>query len=151
MILDRPALRRRKERRLRERATGEVLVLNDSRQRLDRGALRAMLPLLAAPQVGCVTGNLVLEGGAGSGQNVEINARLQAFGKYLMARPALGAPGFPIDDDSVRVWRIRVESQHVETGVEQVIANRRDERKLGQAMGRQMIEGGRLEMAPPYA
>jgi cellulose synthase/poly-beta-1,6-N-acetylglucosamine synthase-like glycosyltransferase len=46
--------------RMRERATGEVLLITDARQPLDRGALRALMGLLAAPQVGCVTGNLVL-------------------------------------------------------------------------------------------
>jgi poly-beta-1,6-N-acetyl-D-glucosamine synthase len=53
--------------RMREQATGEVLVITDSRQPLDRTALRALLSLLGAPEVGCVTGNLVLEGSAGSG------------------------------------------------------------------------------------
>jgi cellulose synthase/poly-beta-1,6-N-acetylglucosamine synthase-like glycosyltransferase len=53
--------------RMRERATGEVLVITDARQPLDRSALRALLALLAVPQVGCVTGNLVLDGSAGSG------------------------------------------------------------------------------------
>jgi cellulose synthase/poly-beta-1,6-N-acetylglucosamine synthase-like glycosyltransferase len=53
--------------RMRERATGEVLVITDARQPLDRAALRSLLSLLAAPQVGCVTGNLVLDGSAGSG------------------------------------------------------------------------------------
>jgi len=53
--------------RMREHANGEVLVITDARQPLDHGALRALLDLLAAPQVGCVTGNLVLEGSAGSG------------------------------------------------------------------------------------
>jgi cellulose synthase/poly-beta-1,6-N-acetylglucosamine synthase-like glycosyltransferase len=53
--------------RMRERATGEVLVITDARQTLDPGALRALLSLLAAPEVGCVTGNLVLDGAEGSG------------------------------------------------------------------------------------
>jgi cellulose synthase/poly-beta-1,6-N-acetylglucosamine synthase-like glycosyltransferase len=53
--------------RMRELATCEVLLLTDMRQSVSPGALRAMLRLLAAPQVGCVTGNLVLEGDAGSG------------------------------------------------------------------------------------
>ncbi len=53
--------------RMRERATGEVLVITDARQPLDRAALRALLGLLAVPQVGCVTGNLVLAGSAASG------------------------------------------------------------------------------------
>jgi cellulose synthase/poly-beta-1,6-N-acetylglucosamine synthase-like glycosyltransferase len=53
--------------RMREQATGEVLVITDARQSLDPGALRALLSLLAAPEVGCVTGNLVLDGAEGSG------------------------------------------------------------------------------------
>ena len=53
--------------RMREQATGEVLVITDARQTLDPGALRALLSLLAAPEVGCVTGNLVLDGAEGSG------------------------------------------------------------------------------------
>lgn len=53
--------------RMRELATGEVLVITDARQPLDRGALRALVSLLGTPEVGCVTGNLVLTGGAGSG------------------------------------------------------------------------------------
>lgn len=48
-------------------ATGEVLVITDARQPVDSGALRALLSLLAAPEVGCVTGNLVLDGAQGSG------------------------------------------------------------------------------------
>jgi poly-beta-1,6-N-acetyl-D-glucosamine synthase len=53
--------------RMREQATGEVLVITDARQPVDSGALRALLSLLAAPEVGCVTGNLVLDGAEGSG------------------------------------------------------------------------------------
>jgi poly-beta-1,6-N-acetyl-D-glucosamine synthase len=53
--------------RMREQVTGEVLVITDSRQPVDRAALRALVSLLGAPEVGCVTGNLVLEGSAGSG------------------------------------------------------------------------------------
>ena len=50
-----------------EQARGEVLLLTDARQPVEPGALRAMLTLLADPLVGCVTGNLRLEGPAGSG------------------------------------------------------------------------------------
>jgi cellulose synthase/poly-beta-1,6-N-acetylglucosamine synthase-like glycosyltransferase len=53
--------------RMRERATGEVIVITDARQAIDRGALRALLRLLSAPQVGCVTGNLVLAGARAAG------------------------------------------------------------------------------------
>jgi cellulose synthase/poly-beta-1,6-N-acetylglucosamine synthase-like glycosyltransferase len=53
--------------RMREAATGEVLLLTDVRQPLDRRALRALCDRLADPSVGCVSGNLVLQGAAGSG------------------------------------------------------------------------------------
>lgn len=53
--------------RMCELAAGDVIVITDARQPLDPGALRALVRLLSAPEVGCVTGNLVLEGGAGSG------------------------------------------------------------------------------------
>lgn len=50
-----------------ERARGELLFLTDARQRLDPGALRALVGAMSDPNVGCATGNLVLEGNAGSG------------------------------------------------------------------------------------
>jgi cellulose synthase/poly-beta-1,6-N-acetylglucosamine synthase-like glycosyltransferase len=51
--------------RLRSHATGEILLMTDVRQRLAPGALRALLRPLADPEVGCVSGSLVLEGGGG--------------------------------------------------------------------------------------
>jgi cellulose synthase/poly-beta-1,6-N-acetylglucosamine synthase-like glycosyltransferase len=53
--------------RLAEAARGEVLLLTDVRQPLDPGATAQMVERLADPRVACVTGNLVLEGAAGSG------------------------------------------------------------------------------------
>jgi len=53
--------------RMRQEATGEVLLITDARQPLERVALRALVELLADPSVGCVTGNLVLDGEAASG------------------------------------------------------------------------------------
>jgi cellulose synthase/poly-beta-1,6-N-acetylglucosamine synthase-like glycosyltransferase len=53
--------------RMRDAAKGEVLLLTDSRQPLAPGALRALLDQLADPTVGCVTGNLVLQGETGAG------------------------------------------------------------------------------------
>jgi cellulose synthase/poly-beta-1,6-N-acetylglucosamine synthase-like glycosyltransferase len=53
--------------RMREAARGEVLLITDARQPLAPGALRALLDVLADPGVGCVTGNLILRGDAGSG------------------------------------------------------------------------------------
>ena len=52
---------------MRAAATGEVLLMTDVRQPLVPGALRALVRKLVDPKVGCVSGNLVLEGSAGSG------------------------------------------------------------------------------------
>jgi poly-beta-1,6-N-acetyl-D-glucosamine synthase len=52
---------------LREMAVGEVLVLTDVRQTFAPNALRELVDHLADPKVGCVSGNLVLDGEAGSG------------------------------------------------------------------------------------
>src|SRR5436190_1378903 len=48
-------------------AAGELLLLNDVRQPLSGGAVRALAHALEDPDVGCATGNLVLAGGAPSG------------------------------------------------------------------------------------
>ena len=53
--------------RMADEAHGEVLLLTDARQPVAPGALRAMLAGLADPAVGCVTGNLQLQGTAASG------------------------------------------------------------------------------------
>lgn len=53
--------------RLAEQARGEVLLFTDLRQPLNRQATAELVQRLADPQVGCVSGNLVLEGAAGSG------------------------------------------------------------------------------------
>lgn len=53
--------------RMRAQARGEVLLITDARQPLAPGALRALLDVLGDLGVGCVTGNLVLQGSAGSG------------------------------------------------------------------------------------
>ncbi len=50
---------------LRRAATGEVLLMTDVRQRLSPTALRALLEPLADPDVGCVSGTLVLDGETG--------------------------------------------------------------------------------------
>jgi biofilm PGA synthesis N-glycosyltransferase PgaC len=52
---------------MRAAARGQVLLITDARQPLAPGALRALLDVLGDLGVGCVTGNLVLEGSAGSG------------------------------------------------------------------------------------
>ena len=52
---------------LRKQARGEVLLMTDVRQRFEPSALRKLVRHLADPSVGCVSGNLVLEGDAGSG------------------------------------------------------------------------------------
>ena len=50
-----------------EQAVGEVVVFCDVRQRLDRGALRAIVPLFADPEVGVVSGELSISGNEGPG------------------------------------------------------------------------------------
>jgi poly-beta-1,6-N-acetyl-D-glucosamine synthase len=52
---------------MREKARGEVLLLTDARQPLEPQSLRALVRHFADPSVGCVSGNLVLDGDAGSG------------------------------------------------------------------------------------
>ena len=66
---------RREERRgkpsalnlMRGEARGEVLLMTDVRQPLDPGALRTLVAPLADAGVGCVSGNLLLEGEGGAG------------------------------------------------------------------------------------
>ncbi len=53
--------------RLRAEARGEVLLMTDVRQPLERGCLRALARRLASPAVGCVSGNLVLPTTLGAG------------------------------------------------------------------------------------
>jgi cellulose synthase/poly-beta-1,6-N-acetylglucosamine synthase-like glycosyltransferase len=52
---------------MRAAARGEVLLMNDARQPLEPGALRALVAPLADASVGCVSGNLELAGEEGSG------------------------------------------------------------------------------------
>jgi len=52
---------------MRELATGEVLVLTDIRQPLSETAIRALVRELSDPDVGTVSGNLVLLGDTGAG------------------------------------------------------------------------------------
>src|SRR5262249_34185417 len=52
---------------MRQQARGEELLVTDARQPIRPQSLRAMVRHLADPSVGCVSGNLVLEGPAGSG------------------------------------------------------------------------------------
>ena len=50
-----------------QRARGEVVLFCDVRQRIDLDALRALVPAFADPQVGAVSGELVIEGDSGPG------------------------------------------------------------------------------------
>lgn len=53
--------------RLFAEARGEVLLMTDIRQTLAPGALRALVRELADPDIGCVSGSLVLRGETGAG------------------------------------------------------------------------------------
>lgn len=48
-------------------ATGDVIVFCDARQRIDPGAIRALVAPLADPKVGAVSGELFMEGDQGPG------------------------------------------------------------------------------------
>ncbi len=61
-----------------QRASGEVVVFCDARQRLDPGALRALVPHFADPQVGAVSGELMLEGSRGPGAYWAYEKRIRA-------------------------------------------------------------------------
>lgn len=52
---------------MKQEAKGEILLMTDARQPLAAGSLRALVQHFVDPTVGCVSGNLVLEGDAGSG------------------------------------------------------------------------------------
>ena len=50
-----------------ERATGDVLVFCDVRQRIDEKALKTLMPMLGDPEVGAVSGELSIESERGPG------------------------------------------------------------------------------------
>ncbi len=50
-----------------QRARGEIILFCDTRQRIDGRALRELVPLFADPQVGAVSGELIIEGDGGPG------------------------------------------------------------------------------------
>lgn len=76
---------------MRAVATGEVFLLVDVRQMLAPGAIRALVSALADPEVGTVSGNLVLEGSSGAGVYWKYEKAIrQAESRY---RGMLGATG----------------------------------------------------------
>jgi cellulose synthase/poly-beta-1,6-N-acetylglucosamine synthase-like glycosyltransferase len=52
--------------RMRAAATGDILLMMDARQPFETHALRELVDALADPEVGCVSGNLVLSGDRGA-------------------------------------------------------------------------------------
>ena len=79
------------------RATGDVLVMADARQRIDTGALRALLAPMADPEVGVVSGELVLTDGRGRecGEGVGLYWRYEKKVRALEAQvhSVIGATG----------------------------------------------------------
>jgi cellulose synthase/poly-beta-1,6-N-acetylglucosamine synthase-like glycosyltransferase len=95
-------------------ATGELLLMNDLRQPLSPNAVRDLAAALADPSVGCATGNLVLEGPAGSGaywryetwlrrQESRFRGVVGMTGPIAMARRKDLAP-LPVDTILDDVW-----------------------------------------------
>ena len=107
--------------RMLELARGEVLLMTDIRQPLERGCLRALTTRLAPPEVACVSGNLVLPTTAGAGvywryenalRNHEARFRsmLGVTGPVYVIRKA-DLPGIPADmllDDMWIPLRLRL-------------------------------------------
>ena len=103
-------------------ATGEVLVLTDARQRMSEGAIAALCRDLTDPEVGVVSGELVLEGEAGAGAYWRYEAHLRkceaASGSVVGVSGALYAmprrlwrpmPEETILDDLWVPMRVRIE------------------------------------------
>ena len=57
---------------VRRQASGEVLVMTDVRQTLAPQSFRALVSTLGGERVGCVSGNLVLEGATGALGRVDV-------------------------------------------------------------------------------
>lgn len=72
---------------LAEKAKGELLVFTDARQRIDRKAIGHLVKNFSDPTVGCVSGELVLEGMNGSvGEGVGFYWRYE---KFIRSRESL--------------------------------------------------------------
>lgn len=63
--------------RLREVASGEILVLTDVRQPLDPGCVAALVGALADPGIACVSGDLRTAGASGAGIYSRYEARIR--------------------------------------------------------------------------
>jgi biofilm PGA synthesis N-glycosyltransferase PgaC len=112
--------------RMRELASGEVLLMTDIRQPLVPGALRALMRKLADPSVACVSGNLTLRGNAGAGaywryenwirrQEANFRGMVGVTGPIYAIRRADMAPlpeGVILDDMWVPM-RLRLEGRRI--------------------------------------
>ncbi|MFO0757394.1 MAG: glycosyltransferase family 2 protein [Byssovorax sp.] len=112
--------------RMREVATGEVLLMTDIRQPLVPGALKALVNKLADPSVACVSGNLTLRGSAGAGaywryenwirrQEASFRGMVGVTGPIYAIRKADMAPlpeGVILDDMWVPM-RLRLEGRRI--------------------------------------
>ena len=107
-------------------ARGDVLLLNDVRQPFARNAVRALAEAMADQTVGCATGNLVLNGEAGSGiywryenwirrQESHFRGLVGMTGPIAMVRRADFAPvpGDVILDDVWIPMRLALEGKRV--------------------------------------
>src|SRR5205085_5400181 len=78
-----------------ERAAGEVIVFADARQRFEGRAIREMVANFADPSVGAVSGELLLDGGAGVGESVGLYWKYEKWIRKSESRFAsvVGATG----------------------------------------------------------
>ena len=107
-------------------ARGEVLLMNDVRQRLDPGALRALVAALKDPAVGVVGGELRLEGAGGAGaywlyeawirkQEGRYDSTLGVSGALYVMRRALwqDIPADTVLDDMLIPLRVRLGGKRI--------------------------------------
>ena len=89
-----------------EQAAGEVIVFADARQRFEARAIRELVANFADPAVGAVSGELLLDGGAGVGESVGLYWKYEKWIRKNESRfdSVIGATG-AIYAVRKRLWR----------------------------------------------
>jgi biofilm PGA synthesis N-glycosyltransferase PgaC len=78
-----------------EAASGEVIIFADARQRFEADAVKALVSNFADPSVGAVSGELLLDGGAGVGEGVGLYWKYEKWIRKSESRmnSVIGATG----------------------------------------------------------
>ena len=132
--------------RMLEVATGEVLLMTDVRQPLERDCLRALVRRLAPSDVACVSGNLTLPTTAGAGvywryenwlrnQEARFRSMLGVTGPIYVIRKA-DLPGLPSETILDDMWiplRLRLQGRRLLFAADAIAHDQAfdDEREFG--------------------